>query len=75
MTKTQKLEVGLALNHIANTLDTFNYQKAKTWLSNIERICLDDKIEIDGKFYKAENPVLKSVSNTGEVIVGGFKEV
>ena len=75
MTKVQKLEVGLSLNHIAMSLDAFNYAKVKTWLDQIERICLDDKIEIDGKFYKTENPVLKSISGYGDVVIGGWKEV
>lgn len=32
-------------------------------------------IEIDGKKYRAENPILKTVHKWGEVVIAGFKEV
>lgn len=32
-------------------------------------------IEIDGKRYKAEKPILKTVHKWGEVVIGGFREV
>ena len=32
-------------------------------------------IEIDGKHYKAEKPILKTVHKWGEVVIGGFREV
>ena len=31
-------------------------------------------IEIDGKRYKAEKPILKTIHKWGEVVIGGFRE-
>ena len=32
-------------------------------------------IEIDGRYFQAEKPALKTIHKDGEVVIGGFREV
>ena len=79
MTKAQGMKIGLALNAIACGLPDTAYNNVKGFLTEIEKIVIDERehpqIEIEDKTYRLENPVLKSVSGYGDVVIGGWKEV
>ena len=52
----------------------YSHQSTKTIGQALSETSSINAVEIDGKFYIAEEPKIKSIHKEGEVVIGGFRE-
>ena len=53
-----------------------DFSQLAEWLKELKRYRETDTVCIDGILYQSKHPTIKTIhSKTGEVVIGGFKEV
>lgn len=53
-----------------------DHRQLAKWLKDLKRFYEYDLMIVDGKVYVAYNPKVKTIhEKTGEVVIGGFREV